>query len=339
MKGIRRAGLVMNRGGQRGARMATLVTGERLLTAVKTQTFIQGGIESCAEGVKYDLRMGSRLLKTKCGPIDTSKLGEVERGQLYLEPGEVAFVLSEEVLNLPENMTATLSPKRKLSHDGILVLGGFFIDPLYRGHLLVGLYNFSTTRWPLRPGKKLVAAVFYTLVGDEICRFSEPESIMDFPDDLIRLIQNYQPVMLESLQEKLQTTQQELADLRREFRNQEDWKRTFRESLDKHDMQIGQILGSLSDLARRLEQEMNLRASGQQDVQKQLIDIGIATKQLTQRRDRRQLFWTSLWTAVIAAVIGTLIGIVATRMVQTSATNKSFVAPNQRNTSSVPQQR
>ena len=64
---------------------------------------------------------------------------EVDR---FVEPGEVVFVLTEERLDLPRNMIAVLSQKRKLFNQGIQVLGGFCIDPLYRGKLLVGLYNF-----------------------------------------------------------------------------------------------------------------------------------------------------------------------------------------------------
>ena len=55
----------------RSLKMSSLVTGERLLEAVKSGTFIQGGVEGSTEGVKYDLRMGHYLLKTKFGPIDS----------------------------------------------------------------------------------------------------------------------------------------------------------------------------------------------------------------------------------------------------------------------------
>jgi dUTPase len=67
------------------------------------------------------------------------------------------------------------------------------IDPLYRGNLLVGLYNFSSTRRPLQAGKKLVAVVFYRLLPTETAEFVRPEEIDDFPDALVRVMRNYTP--------------------------------------------------------------------------------------------------------------------------------------------------
>src|SRR5713226_4940193 len=172
------------------------ITGEHLLRAVETQTFIKNGIPACAEGIKYDFRMGSQVLKAKFGrPMDIDKIDEGLKPEMAIEPGEVVFVLTEESLELPDNIMAHLMPKRKLSHEGILVLGGFCVDPLYSGKLLIGLYNFSSSRWVLDPGKKLIAAVFYELQESERGAFPKPDiSVTDFPGELVRLISSYQPI-------------------------------------------------------------------------------------------------------------------------------------------------
>src|SRR2546423_648965 len=185
--------------------MPRTITCEELASAVKEQTFIKNGKYDCAEGVKYDFRMGGRILKANYGQaVDINSLPETERANMFVEPGEVVFVLTEEILELPKNVMALLSPKRKLSHQGILVLGGFCVDPLYKGRLLVGLYNFSSTRFPLRPGKKLIAAVFYELQENETDGFKAPESeITDFPDELVTLIQGYKPIALQGLLDSL----------------------------------------------------------------------------------------------------------------------------------------
>src|SRR5438105_1926894 len=101
--------------------MAELVAGTNLRQAVEQSTFIQHGDLASAEGVKYDFRLSDHVLKAKFKrPVDASKLTETEKVDLVVEPGEVVFVLTEESLNLPYNMMAQLSPKRKLSHAGIL---------------------------------------------------------------------------------------------------------------------------------------------------------------------------------------------------------------------------
>lgn len=229
--------------------MAKVVTEAALKRAVGEQTFIKGGLATCAEGLKYDFRLGTRILKASLGqPVDLSSLPEVERGAMGVDPGEVLFVLTEERLELPRNIMAQLSPKRKLSHEGILVLGGLCVDPLYCGRLLVGLYNFSSSRFPLRPGKKLIAAVFYELGEDEISELQPVEAnIEDFPDELVRLIQNYRPVVLQTLQESLVATQRQLDALRTEITSGREWQKQFQTSLDRHDGQIDKLLRGLED--------------------------------------------------------------------------------------------
>src|SRR5438034_2248804 len=245
--------------------MAKAITGSELRAAVESQTFIKGGDARCAEGVKYDFRIGTRALKASIGqPIDTLSIPEADR---FVEPGEGVFVLTEERLDLPKDMIAVLSQKRKLSHQGIQVLGGFCIDPLYRGKLLVGLYNFSSTRFPLIPGKKLIAAMFYKLDEQEISDFPTPEApVEDFPDELIRLIQSYRPIAPQGLQEALAETRRELADLKNEITSGREWQRQFRESLQEHSNQIEKLLEGLKE-------EKDNRVASQRDYDKRLQDL------------------------------------------------------------------
>jgi hypothetical protein len=105
-----------------------MITGEALADAVEIGTFIIGGIADCAEGIKYDFRISSRILKASFGvPIDMDTVATSERSGLFVEPGEMVFTLTEERLKLPRNMFAELSPKRKLSHSGILAMVGFVL--------------------------------------------------------------------------------------------------------------------------------------------------------------------------------------------------------------------
>lgn len=127
--------------------MSTMITGDELRRGIEEETFVKGGDVDCAEGVKYDFRLGPMILKAAFGqPVD---LRTREPAELFIDPGEVVFVLSEERLVLPADVVAQLSPKRRLSHDGILSIGGLFIDPAYQGKLLIGLFNISSTRFPL----------------------------------------------------------------------------------------------------------------------------------------------------------------------------------------------
>ncbi|MBI5912338.1 MAG: hypothetical protein HY848_20610 [Betaproteobacteria bacterium] len=242
-------------------KMPTMITGKELRAAVEEGSFIQGGDFSCVEGVKYDFRLSARILKARyTSPIDATKLTETEKQNLNVEPGEAVFVLTEERLKLPENMVAQLSPKRKLSHAGILTLGGFTIDPRYEGRLLLGLFNFSSTPFALIPGKKVIAATFYKLEGSEVGEFPAPVAPLDdFPDELIQVMQKYHPVALQSVTDLVKRLQEDMLTLRDEVKSHETWYQRFKDSLDAHNAQIG-------GLANDLKAEVEVRKGGHDEM-------------------------------------------------------------------------
>ncbi len=224
------------------------ITGEELVRAVESQTFIKNGDVASAEGIKYDFHMGTRILKAKFGKIEMDKLSEEKKAEMVIEPGEVVFVLTEETLELPDNIMVQLMPKRKLSHDGILVLGGFCVDPLYTGKLLVGLYNFSSSAYPLDPGRKLIAAVFYELQGQEKGAFKKPEAaVMDFDQDLVRLISLYQPIDTKSLHEEILSLESQISSLRTEITTDREWKKDFQTKLQQQTENVDKLLRGLED--------------------------------------------------------------------------------------------
>ena len=266
--------------------MPTMITGDKLSEAVKNQTFIKGGAVNCAEGVKYDFRLGARILKASFhGPIDVTKLTAIEQARLVIEPGEMVFVLSEERLDLPSTIMAELSPKRKMSHAGVLAIGGFCIDPLYKGRLLIGLYNFSSTAFLLMPGKKIIAATFYELEESERGEFARPETAFeDFPDELVQVMQKYSPVSMLSVSELLEKLKAELDSLRTEMRSRDEWYKRFQESLERHDKQIESLITGLV-------QEREARKAGQDELTKELQGLH---KTLAWLRGAAWGFWVLL---------------------------------------------
>lgn len=241
--------------------MPKLITESKLKEAISNGTFIKNGKTQNAEGIKYDFSMSPLILKAKYRqPIDVNQLSTTERTDLVIDPGEAVFVLTEEILDLPNNMKALLSPKRKLSHDGIMILGGFCVDPLYKGHLLFGLYNFSSSPFSLQPGKKLIAAMFYELENNEIDDFRKPEAeIYTFPDDLIKLMSKYRPVSVQNVMELVSQLQVNFDEIRKEFRDRDDWFKKFEKSLEGHETSIKKILDMIEkEVRERTEAERNL---------------------------------------------------------------------------------
>ena len=235
-----------------------LISGSKLREAVTDGTFILDGIVSSVENVKYDFHIGGRVLKASYGqPIDLAKIPEEKR---VVEPGEAVFVLTKEKLNLPNNILASLTPKRKLAHGGIITLGGLTVDPMYKGVLLIGLYNFSSTPFPLREGKKIIGALFYELDAPDVDKnIISPDEINDFPDELISLIKNYTPVEMNGLGDRVAELGKELTALRSDLANDKTWRDDFKKGLDKHDVQLDKLIQSLNtEVALRAEEDKKM---------------------------------------------------------------------------------
>lgn len=292
--------------------MAEAITGEQLIRAVAEETFIKGGEPQCAEGIKYDFRMGSRVLKAKYGrSIDIDKLPEAEKAQMVVEPGEVVFVLTEERLELPASIMAHLMPKRKLSHEGILVLGGFCVDPLYSGKLLIGLYNFSSSRFMLEPRRKLIAAVFYELQDTERGVFQKPEaSVDDFPAELVRLISSYQPIDLKGLRDDIYSLENQISNLRTEITTDKEWKRDFQTKLELQTANIDKLL-------KGLDEEKENRLAADKALTEQLGDLKIMQVQSNTQGKSSHTLYVAIISIIVTFLLTaalTLLGIwLATR--------------------------
>ncbi len=200
----------------RGRDMSKVITEEEIRQWIVEKKVIQSGDESCAEGIKYDFRLGNKFLKAYFGrEVDYNvdlKTAE-DRRKAVVEPGEVVFVLSQERLSLPENVYVQLSPKRSLSQDGIELMGGLTIDPGYEGYLVFGLRNVAGTPFPLAPGIKIVGANFFELSQEEISeKPKKPTPIESFPVKLLDLIEKYKPVNPQNLADEFRKLQKAFED-------------------------------------------------------------------------------------------------------------------------------
>ncbi len=281
--------------------MAELLSEDVIKKAVIEQSLIKDGDETCVEGNKYDFRLGKRILKASFKtPIDTNELSPTEIAGLVVDPNEMVFVLTEERLELPENIKAELSPKRKLSHAGVLILGGFCIDPRYQGKLLFGIYNFTSTPFLLRPGKKLIAAQFYKLSEQELSKNAPtPEPIEDFPDDLIGIMDKYKPTTFGAIEEKLHDLHTELEMLRSELRSKDDWFKDFQEKLENSFELSTKNTISIEQIAKNLKEETEIRVQSGLEFRNELKEIHKSTIQTG-----------AVQSVIVAIIVGFIVGFI-----------------------------
>lgn len=243
--------------------MSRFILENELLEAVKNETFIKNGLANCCEGLKYDFRVSSKFVSPRFNKREKD-FDEKNSDEFVIKSGETAFVTTEETLELPSDMFCQLSTKRKLSHEGILVLGGFCVDPNYKGKLFFGLHNLSREDYPFKPGKKLIAGVFYKLDSEEAKVInSDPVSLYDFPDDLLKNIKTFQTASTEALENSIADLSKEISFLKDQIDTDKSWKEEFRQGLSKNNEQISKISESINVLTEKLGQEVDERKSGE----------------------------------------------------------------------------
>jgi hypothetical protein len=109
----------------------------------------------------------------------------------------------------------------------------------------------------LVPGKRIIAAIFTRLDGEEITNFPIPEAMAEegFPDELVTLTRNYKPIEIRSLSESVSELQAKLNALTEEVRDDRSWKHEFKESLDRQSGVIDKILRGLEDETTKREND------------------------------------------------------------------------------------
>jgi deoxycytidine triphosphate deaminase len=92
--------------------------------------------EDCIGIASYDLRLARDMLIVP-GSFDSEPMQVVEPGEHYdhrtltLNPGQTAYVASEEHAQFDWTMSGTLGPKFSLTIEGLIILTGLLVDPGY----------------------------------------------------------------------------------------------------------------------------------------------------------------------------------------------------------------
>lgn len=302
--------------------MAKTLTGDKIKKLVEESNVIENGSISNCGSIKYDFTLSDEILKSAfSAPVLMSELSVQERREAQIQPGEVVYVLTREKVNLPSDMYMSLSANRSMSEYGVLTLGGFAVDPGYSGRLMFGLFNYSSTPYPLVPGSKLIGGVFYQLSADETIDTSEleiPKTIDEFPPALVAIISKYSPTGMTSLEESIKTIYNQMEAIKEEINKNKDeifglrhlvqdtQEQTNRasktvkelsESVVELTQSMKELRSDVVDLKDGLKDEIQLRKDTGNDLEKQ---IEVVSKKV----DKKLIFLQgAMWTLSAAVMI------------------------------------
>lgn len=133
-------------------------SGAKLRHECKAQNIIEPFIEKQIDCSAYTLRMGAEFYVTPSHGFDLRKNKKKELaeptevellgtkwprngGELVIPPGQFAFLLTEEAVNMPKNAMGFISLKSGTKFRGLVNVSGFHVDPGFQGNLIYSVFN------------------------------------------------------------------------------------------------------------------------------------------------------------------------------------------------------
>ena len=90
-------------------------------------------------------------------------LGAPPKNLLRIAPGQFAFLLTEEVVEVPATAMALISMRAKYKFKGLINVSGFHVDPGWHGKLLFSVYNAGPAPILIEKGEALFLIVYSDL--------------------------------------------------------------------------------------------------------------------------------------------------------------------------------
>lgn len=151
---------------------------EKLLELVKGQKLVEGlsqrELES-PEGAGFDLRLGevykiagdAFLGQTERKTADIKLVESYKEGEkrsITVKPGEFYLTKTIETVNLPRNLTASITPRSTTYRSGLILRAGN-VAPGYSGGLTFGLFNAGSVEVTIEMGARFAHIQFHEVLG------------------------------------------------------------------------------------------------------------------------------------------------------------------------------
>lgn len=143
-------------------------SGEKL--ASNLPALISGFDPNNLDCASYRLCVGNQVFATSdkfatsapTAPL-VSVLGNAPNHTLRIKPGQFAFLLTEETVEVPANAMALISMRAGYKFKGLINVSGFHVDPGWKGKLLFSVYNAGPAEVIVERGQAMFLIVYADL--------------------------------------------------------------------------------------------------------------------------------------------------------------------------------
>lgn len=148
--------------------------------------------EDDIESGSYNLTLGDEVYISflpDTSQKDRKKFNLKDKETVAIPPGQFAFLITAEKVNIPKNVIAFISIKFKSKAKGLVNVSGFHVDPGYNGKLIFAVYNAGPLNYIIAKGDRLFSIWFAELDAEDekpkkgIGFDSIPTELMNIPDN------------------------------------------------------------------------------------------------------------------------------------------------------------
>jgi dCTP deaminase len=141
----------------------------------------------------YTLTVGGEAFITSNPETKLEKVQELDitEGFCYIPPGQFAYLITDEEVNIPHDCLAFISMKFTTKAAGLVNVSGFHVDPGYKGKLIFAVYNAGGRDIPIRKG-----------MGIFLIWFSDLDQADDKPKKEAKGYTTIPPMILENSQKR-----------------------------------------------------------------------------------------------------------------------------------------
>lgn len=103
------------------------------------------------------------LSSTRPEPNLVTVFGPAPKNMLRIAPGQFAFLLTDQEIEVPNDAIAFISMRAKYKLKGLINVSGFHVDPGWKGKLLYSVYNAGPQSIIIEKGEELFLVVYSDL--------------------------------------------------------------------------------------------------------------------------------------------------------------------------------
>jgi dCTP deaminase len=159
----------------------------------------------------YDMKLRDSVKRTLAEPADG-----MGGGQVAIPPGQFAFLLTEEILNIPDTVMGFISMRAGFKMNGLINVSGFHVDPGFQGRLVFAVYNAGPATVNISRGESLFLLWIASLDVSATEKFSRKAKLsqIDIPNDYVSRV-NYPLHSLQNLSKDIKSLEDELKVFKR----------------------------------------------------------------------------------------------------------------------------